>query len=59
MKGEKGMNKDEAKAIMKFLTEMDKRIIEDNVRWNSTQKTILKEFLDLCYEEFKKENNIK
>lgn len=48
------MNKDEAKIIAKFLTEMDKKIVEDNVRLNPNQKEILKEFLDLCYEELKK-----
>ena len=53
------MNKEEAKIIAKYLTEMDKKIVEDNGRWNPTQKAILKEFIELCYKEFKKQNNIK
>ena len=37
---------------------MDKKIIDNNKKWNLQQKEILKEFINSCYEEFKKENNI-
>ncbi len=53
------MNKNELNVIVKFIAELDKKIAEDNQRWNEPQKEIIKAFIDCCYDEFKKENNIK
>ena len=41
--------------IVKFITEMDKKFIDDDNRYNLSkeQKEILKNFVDECYENFK------
>jgi len=49
------MNKEELLPFMKFMTEMDKKIVDEDTQHNLTkeQKEILKQFLDQCYENFK------
>ncbi len=49
------MNKGEMMPIVKFITEMDKKFIDDDNRYNLSkeQKEILKNFVDECYENFK------
>ena len=53
------MKKEEADNIARFLKVMDKKFIENSDKLNDQQKEFLKQFIDACYEEFKKENNIK
>ena len=52
------MNKQEMLPILKFMAEMDKKFIDDDKNYNLSemQKEILKQFIDECYENFKRKN---
>ena len=54
------MNKNDLNILVKFLAELDKKMIEDDEKYNLSleQKEVLKKFVNDCYEKFKKENNI-
>ncbi len=52
------MNKEELFPFVKFITEMDKKMVDEDKQHNLSkeQKEILKQFLDQCYENFKNSN---
>ena len=50
------MNEEKIELIIKALAEMDKKLIEEDTKYNLSkeQKEILKEFIDYCYDNLKK-----
>jgi hypothetical protein len=50
------MNKEEMLPFVKAIAEIDKKFIDEDKKYNLSkdQKEILKQFVDECYENFKK-----
>lgn len=55
------MNKNDLNIVVKFIAEMDKKMIEEDKKYNFSeeQKELLKQFVDECYEKFKRDYDIK
>lgn len=50
------MNKQDMMLFVKFMVEMDKKLIDEDEKYNlsKSQKELLKLELDKCYEKFKR-----